>query len=616
MKILTDQLIKVEKPEQTPVALRSGQILSGTIKRYFPNETAEVQIGKQSFIARISIPLSVGESYWLQVQKEDGLVQLKVLETIVHGKQAIASAESLLHQLNIPVTKENISLVQFFLKEQLPLSKEVLERSLEWVKSSPSIETSQKAMQMMIERNWPFKAEVFQAVLSIISEGPITPQLNKLQLELKNYQGLQSARELSYRLQQLTEADSLQLINKLVQAWVKNSSPQSLAAFSMLKNIGIHSGTGNEGEALAKTLEKLFNGERTSLPISKVLSEVLTNNQTGNKPAFILSLAKLDTVLRQMGLSHQHLDVQHLINEVRTKENQFPVSEQRIIAILKDALSPYITKQGNDSNLISSMIINSERSPAFVMEQVKNLMDHPALIHPKMQSNQERLLLSSLRGEMSLELQSIETPQIKDLLKMAIKTLGLSHEQHLIQYLQSDDNQDAFKQDMLKPLLLRLLAEELPIGIKDTAKELLNKLTGFQLLSQEVGPIQQYAYQIPLPFLKKSTDLSIQWSGKKTSNGEIDPDHCRILFYLNLQSLDETIVDLLIQKRVMNITVINKHDWIDRAARPFIDQLKHNLEAQDYMVSSIRFIKEQKVIKPARSTLNITKPFNGVDIRV
>lgn len=85
----------------------------------------------------------------------------------------------------------------------------------------------------------------------------------------------------------------------------------------------------------------------------------------------------------------------------------------------------------------------------------------------------------------------------------------------------------------------------------------MNRITAQQILSQENGPIQNLLLTIPLNLGSTKTDLTLQWSGRKTKEGKIDPDYCRVLFYLELEHLEETVIDMQVQNRIIKVTVIN-----------------------------------------------------------
>ncbi|MFJ7992157.1 hypothetical protein ACIQY5_08135 [Peribacillus frigoritolerans] len=75
-------------------------------------------------------------------------------------------------------------------------------------------------------------------------------------------------------------------------------------------------------------------------------------------------------------------------------------------------------------------------------------------------------------------------------LKEMTKILGLQLEHALINLPGNDMADFPYDLETLKPLLLKLLNEQIPAAIKEMAEQILNRITAQQILSQENGPIQ------------------------------------------------------------------------------------------------------------------------------
>src|SRR5699024_10101587 len=90
----------------------------------------------------------------------------------------------------------------------------------------------------------------------------------------------------------------------------------------------------------------------------------------------------------------------------------------------------------------------------------------------------------------------------------------------------------------------------------EQAQQLLHIMNGLQLQSiHETNSFIYASLQIPGEKLHLNNDLQLEFESKKTEDGKINPDYCRILFYLELTNLDETIIDMHIQNRYISITV-------------------------------------------------------------
>lgn len=194
--------------------------------------------------------------------------------------------------------------------------------------------------------------------------------------------------------------------------------------------------------------------------------------------------------------------------------------------------------------------------------------------------------------------------EIKQPLQRLIAQLGLSFEHDLIQ------KQDPQLQQTLKPLLLQTLAQTQPGEVRHQVQQLLTHLTSQQLNS--TGPFQAMV-QIPIQSGNRVTDLTIRWEGKKQKDGRFDPNFCRILFYLDLEHLQATAVDVNIQKRLINIRIFNEtHDLQDLIER-FEPLLQEKLELAGYQLSSVKQAEADPTKLPWNSGED---PINGVDVRV
>jgi hypothetical protein len=434
-KIVSSIISSVFKEESNlqskTTALRPGQVFNGKILKLFPNQTAEVQIGNQRMIAQLDIPLQVDNRYWLQVQPGEGKIHLKVFRENLVSSGSQEGLETVLKAFGISSSKENIEIVQFFLKEQLPVSKELIQNSATWIKDSGQSLIGLNTMKWMINQGYPITKDTFQSLLSMQAHEPITEIMSK--------------------------------------AWSE------------------------------------------------------------------LDKATLKT----------------------------PVSNS-----LKELLSTFITSDGN--HVIESLLEDSD------------------LFHPT--------------------------------LKKLIESIGLQYERNYFDNLKGLDS-ELVKQDNLKGLLLQYLAEHPNNSNKEPAEQLLHRITGMQLLSKDMGPIQQVIMQIPIPFWNNNTEVTLQWSGRKTEDGKIDPNFCRVLFYLDLENLKETVVDLHIQNRILSIKIINEHHQLMKDFKPFEFILKENLKKINYHLSSVLFEHPQKQSFDKRSQSVVPKAYQnqsytGVDIKV
>lgn len=53
-------------PANQPLSLRQDQVFHGTIKQLYPNQMAEVQVGNQKLMAKLEVPLKLGDAHFFR----------------------------------------------------------------------------------------------------------------------------------------------------------------------------------------------------------------------------------------------------------------------------------------------------------------------------------------------------------------------------------------------------------------------------------------------------------------------------------------------------------------------------------------------------------------------
>lgn len=400
-----------------PLELRDGQLVYGKLSKLFPQQMAEVQIGSQKMLANLTIPLTVDQSYWFQVSITNDKPVLKVLTQANEAPAEKGNMTGLLHQLNLPNSKENRMLLQYILSNNLPITKEAIGNVREWLPSSFG-KQELLIIGQMLERELPLTKEVFSSLTSLQSDKGFSVMIEELQHQLSAH---------------------------------------------------------------------------------KVKEPILTN------------------------------------------------------------------------------------------------------------------LLSSLT-----EGENFSKDSMVDTIKTIIHKMGYSYEAGLLKRTPMEDEQ-AFHQEMLKPMLLELMGKDVPIAVKETAGQLIDKMTGYQLMSQQTGPIMQLVTEIPLRFFNQQVDVTMQYNGRKTEDGKVDSNYCRILFYLELAHMKDTVIDLNIQNRIMNMSILN-----DQATEimPIIKQteesLKERLRELDYKLMAVHvrpLTKEDRPMWSPQQAMRVNG-YKGVDLKI
>ncbi|MGM9948608.1 MAG: hypothetical protein ACI33P_00715, partial [Lysinibacillus sp.] len=209
----------------------------------------------------------------------------------------------------------------------------------------------------------------------------------------------------------------------------------------------------------------------------------------------------------------------------------------------------------------------------------------------------------------------IDGKAVEQAVKTVLKGLGISYEAALNS--KAGDVQ-ALAQS-IKPQLLALLQDEqISPPLRESAEVLMARLNGMQLLSGENGHQHQLVMQVPLEFFGRQMDATLQWNGRMGKDGKIDANFARVLFYLNMTSLRETVIDMQVQNRIVTVTIFNEDHELGRLVKSLEQSLRAGLGEKEYQLSGL-FVKQFEKSPSQKATKNsktVSKQGKGVDIRV
>ncbi len=598
------------------VEFRPGQIINGKVIKLFPDQVAEVQIGNQKMIAQLEAPLSANERYWFQVQPGEGKVHLKVIgSSAENGNEG--SLNKILGEFSMQPTKENLDLIRFFIKEQLPVNRELFLQASEWLKMVDSRSAGLESIKMVLKRGIPVTQATLNALYSAVKEQSFVLLMEQLSSVLDGQPNSTAGASLKSLLTDMLPADkalaSQAALSDLTGTWLKSNNYESRAAFELLKQFGAISPKNSESMVLQQIIEHLRNSgpAKDDLPVGvNFVRSVLTSIERGETSAARQIISNYNN---EKAFSIDQV-VEPLELLLGRNSGKSPIDQaglqgfKQLLSLVNDSESMSFLLGGKDTWQKAGL----ELLKAAGNKQTGNM----AVLHEKLISeamNKAEQLVSLRENGAAAVFHS----SIKDFLS----SMGLSHEHQLAEVLKGPNNNGKVEiSDTLKSLLLRLLNENPPQTVKEAAEPLLNKITGYQLLSHEAGPIQQLVVQLPFVLDGRTNELTMQWSGKKTEDGKIDADFCRVLFYLKLEHLDDTIVDMQVQNRVMSIQIINENDALKKMSEELISLLKIKLAEIDYRLSAVHFHLPGQS-QPGRSKRTLSdmygqKEYSGVDIKI
>ena len=600
-------------PTNNHAPMKEGQVIHGTVKKLFPNQTAEVQIGNQKIIAKLETPLKAGDAHFFQVTKSAPEVQLKVVsDPLAKGNSFAQQAQQLMQVMNLNKSSEMQTVIQFFLKEQLPISKELLVQAEQLIKQMPpnvTIKSALEAIQKMMELKLPLTLQLFETVMS----GKST---NGLQTFIENFKQILQQEVTIYPV----------IKNNLLQSLQKVAEPFSLPV---------------AGSLLGKQVETIQNQQvpiSTRLPALQMLKESfilpvqssLTNpTPPSGQPSLPNSAGELMTQLIHSAPGEKGATVELLRNWISTQPLLSTGQKDQVLSQLKEVLPLQLNNINNALLKVFAeqsqlAIFSKDANGLTPKEHLVSLLGKGPTMDMVAQTLQQMTSMSKnttnktvsqhvLQAEQAVMTQ-LDGKAFEHAMKEVLKSLGFSYEAKL------GSNSEEIRQIalQLKPQLVELLQNHsISAPLRDGAELLLGRMNGLQILSSENGPQHQLLMQVPLEFLGKKMDATLEWNGRMKENGKIDSDFARIMFYLQLDALKETVVDMQVQNRVVSISLFNHDPRLEAIAKIFKESLKEGLSSVGYKLSGV-FVKTFEENHLSSSLKLKTPPTDaqGVDIRI
>ncbi|QTD42342.1 hypothetical protein [Sporosarcina sp. Te-1] len=626
-----------------PIVLREGQMFHGSIKQLFPGQMAEVQIGGTKMLARLEVPMKAGDAYYFQVESVEPELQLKIISGPMQSGESLGKQmASLMESMDLPKTKEMQSLLAFMLKNKIPISREQLIQAEKLLGAVPDKQQSAalSTVVKLMELKLSLTETNFRSLLGVVAKESMHPLLQALQNSLiedtvipastKNSiltalsavtkDGREAAAKLMLNealltlidrkvpneerfqlLQWLKKADllpartSLANFQNVLQSLLTNGPSRELSAFSAPP-----SPIRADGAVEVKTD---VGGQQTS-PVGSaerivaILQSVLSSS--GKEPTAVdalknelrlatwLTSDQKASIIRTMDRLHStpagsNAEPLQRLNEMVTRA----VVEHRIAEPLMQDKDPIVSlltgsKPGQE---ISRLVTLAEASADSAVQRLA--------------SDVNTKLADALNGNM-----------IKEAMQTIAKTFGFHYEAGLAGK-ESDVGQLA---QSLKPQLVSLIHNPAtPSAVRDLAETVIARFNGPSLLSGETSLNYQLIMQVPLSFFGKRIDATLQWNGRMKDNEQIDPDYARILFYLDLEALDKTVIDMQVQNRIVTVTIFNENMEVKPLGELFAEKLRIGLENADYRLSGVFFkqFAEEMKKKPVEQNRE-----NGIDFRI
>lgn len=591
----------------TKAFLKTGQIVQGKIVKLYPNNKAQIQIGSQTMIAQLEASLTIGENYHFQVTSNADVTHLKVIGEQLQ-RNASENMHTLLQGLGMKATKANIALMQQLIKDKIPFDRNQLIAAFQLLEGAKDKGQAQLVIKEMLVHKLPFTDSIFQALFTKATNG-FSEQLNSLLQQLKQDTNQTPLKE--------------SLIEHLASLTEHPNSTKGTLIKHVLSEIG-----SNETNFFITAKASGLVDKNVNFPTWKTDWQSFAKESFGNVPVNRITMSNEQLTSLSMPFKLNVSEVLHALEHALENKGDLIRQSQTLLgqfsAMISKANIHQTPLSENDFSELKTQIEN-KLLPLMSnkqQQQVRTLVQNNSTSLEQLQTILKTLANDQIYTKMGQLIKNINFEEnvlvakpheaFRFQLKQVLQSIGLAHEYNLAHDLPEQQS------TTVKSMILQLLQQGDGVT-NDRAQQLLQFINGMQIQSiSDTTNFLQASLQIPGEKLALNMDLQLEFEGKKTESGKIDPAYCRILFYLDLTNLKETIVDMNIQKRSVAVTVYNDNPYVLDQSLRLKPMLKEGLNNLDYHLSTITVkpLKQMDGEKNKVSKKVENNSYQGVDYRI
>ncbi|GLF90517.1 hypothetical protein Saga11_17760 [Bacillus safensis] len=527
------------------------RLILGKVLKMLGDDTALVQIGSTKIKAQLAAQLKADAFYWFQFEQEGGgsLNKLRPVQQFDQDPKTLKDAAAkLLEGLSLKNGLENMLTATAFLKEKPVINEGELKTAVKWIEQlqGADVKKGLQALLFALKKDLPIQQGVLQSILAVKSSSAL-------------------------------HQDMTALLDRLTQLPKHTDATQTLT--QAVRSV-IDAETTVHAEKLLSALLAAREGEAKQGGNIPVTTQLNSSQQKENSQASIVQERQTAQVLQP-----------NVQQSTSPKELQVPLQQiERILASLM--------KQGADGKQEPNL--KQLTSLLQGLQQAGSQPDAKAAVLQK-----EFPFLSKPEAKAVAQVVQQTEPALSnktdvlDLLMTMKKAIGVRDEIGMLKLLEKG-SQDVKSQELhqLKLALNDVRQADLPEHVKKEVDQLFHRLNGQLFVQQENQTVSQMMISYPL-FSKHSVqDLTFILKGHKNKDGSIDISQCRLMFYLNMENLEETLIDCTIQQKVMSITVETAHE-LQGTINPMIPAVRENLNALGYSLTGITAKKRQEPVDPS-----------------
>ncbi|NUC08950.1 hypothetical protein [Bacillus subtilis] len=511
------------------------RLLLGKVLRLLGDQHALIQVGNQTVQGKLETQLRPQAYYWFSYEKKtaEQTGRLQVVQSFDQNPKTIQDAAGkLLNAMSVKTSNAALMMTGAMLKSKTPVTENDIKTAVRWMDTLPSQDTK-KAVETVLfalKRDLPIHSEILNGVHAVKSPVPLHQHVSQLLRAIdQNPQQSQMISKLKEAVTVLLNSEidvhAERLIDKLISLTdnTKAPSPANTAGSRELSTPA-----GSPGKA--------------SLPIANHTAEQRSIQEEPVKTAADIPIKEARQLL------------------VKLTES----AEKNSLQIVKEAANwiKAAASSGDSKSLAASAVL-----------QAAQVTDQEAEVF--------------LKAVQQTAPHLADKADVLSFLSKVKTAIGARDEVAFIKAFVQGSAVTSGEMQSIKLALSALRAShEVAEPVKQEADQLFHKLNGQLFIQQDHPSYSQIVMSFPMFSKSGVQDMTVLFKGKKEADGKLDPSHCRLLFLLQLDTLKETVVDCLVQQKVMTITIETDFE-LQAAIDPMVPALKQGLKEMGYSLSGV-----------------------------
>ncbi|MBD2870757.1 hypothetical protein [Paenibacillus arenilitoris] len=557
--------------------LKVGQIVRGVILQVTDNNEALVQINGVQVKAKLELPLQAGQSAMLQVQPQSGgaLIMLKQVDPNAVGLPEDTFKEWA-KQLALPEQKWAVELVKDLRREGVILNREVAQAFQQAASAMPAGDNAEQWMQASaaaFKRGLPMTEATIGALRQVMFGRSAHELLETLQRQLAST-AVQSDGETEAK--QLPQA-AAKVLNLLADgaALLRAAAAEEGAAGRSAEGSKATAAPSRAAQAQQAGME-----DSAAVPASKSGAAAENAEFAGaggaseRLPAAGRGIAGtgapnwLGQMMKWLGVDHE-LQLTKPLAADASPANQADAPQGGLTGGMEEGTAPASAEARNRT---------AGGHSAAQAQHANAGMGTASASLPQAPGDQAESQAREVEARSLMDRSSAAPPSQPAVASDGSPVL--------------DPAKQESKQESLKSALLTLVAsEDAPAAVKETAQQLVQQITGQQLLlapERNNSLLTHVTLFIPLRGQDGSQTASVQIQTRRGRKGELDASNCRLLFNLSMRTLGDTLVDVNVTDKIVSLHLWNDHPAIATLADSTRAEIASSLQNAGYQLLSLR----------------------------